>query len=1265
MLEKNLACKKEFIDTVNYPMCLINIDDNYTIVHANVYFYQMINCSERDIQFKFNHSLSALLNIDAVHSFNQELTNKENTVFGVEHTLYKEKSNPIEVYSLVIREASFNYAYIISRSIETCKDKEAELEALKQKTTYIYEHLNFDVFEYDDKNEEIIINKSRVFFPRKMPKIIALKEIIAQEIIHPNSFHKFEQALKKASDGEDVTLEIEVKGKNNNYHYAKLFIGKIETNGKSIILGVLSDIDTEKEAIMKYLNETRFYQAILSYQDGYGHVDVTLDKFTRIGGILRVYNDIIGNTSFTKIGEEFINKVVYAEDRERYFEIMSCDNFITSFNGGITYLEYEFRRIVDQHRVVWKRLQIHLFKNSSNSHIMALLYFKNIDEQKRKELTYSYEMQNILYQNVYDKRSTEILVTNYLKSMNTDALCALVIIRILPDNNEKLAEKQTYRVIEVLNSKIRRIDIIGRMKNEEYVVFFKDVGSKKEFEKRLVLILSSVEENRTSNIQYQLGISFVKQDQSFTRGYLQAQAALQKSRDIKDNIYTYYHGEAIDTVSNLLEIEEKSSINKEKDTTVEDTILTFNDFVGEYGDMAYLIDPNTYDLLYANEAFYNRIGKVASQCASMKCYEAVHQRKTPCPFCAKANWSSDKYHIYRNYNEGLEQEFIVKNRLVEWHGTRAVLAIAIDVANDKKIVDSMENGTTENSYILSGVQHMQEANTLEESAITALENIGQFFRARTVRYWRHDTDNKYYCQHSWSMDTYKHSQELKEEESLSIIEWLSNRNWQDEFNADSPEMMFSESYELYQIMKDRGIANQRWIPVSGSGNRDLISIDNVTINFSNTSFMPSFISFMISEFIKRDMLENIIHTNYHDPLTGLLNRNSYEEFVANYDEDKYTSLAIVASNINNLKKINTDSGFERGNDYLIQLGKKMQYVFGQKNVYRLSGDDYIVILTDVSKEFMEDKVKELQTLIKNTNSFTVSLGYSWDNIEKDIPLAVEFATQTMIANKKRYHDTIKYSIDTERLKALNELVRSLQNGEFKIFLQAKYDSRKQKVIGAEALIRYYHEEYGIIPPAKYIDQIEKLNLIRYIDIYVFEETCKVLQKWQEEGRELPTISLNFSRLTLAEQDLVENLENIFNQYTIPKSTLEIEITESYGDIGKTLIYQNAIKLHDAGYAISLDDFGTKYTNLTILSEIVVDILKVDKSLVHALEKNKKNQVILKNLISMCNDLGIKVIAEGVETKEQEKMLNTLGCYLIQGYLYSKPIPISEFEEKYM
>ena len=179
---------------------------------------------------------------------------------------------------------------------------------------------------------------------------------------------------------------------------------------------------------------------------------------------------------------------------------------------------------------------------------------------------------------------------------------------------------------------------------------------------------------------------------------------------------------------------------------------------------------------------------------------------------------------------------------------------------------------------------------------------------------------------------------------------------------------------------------------------------------------------------------------------------------------------------------------------------------------------------------------------------------------------------------------------------------------------------------------------------------------------MLEEVCKLIAGWKARGRQLVPVSVNFSRITLLERDLFQILSDIQRRYDIPYHLVTIEITESIGDIEHKVIESIGLRLRDAGFKISLDDFGSDYANMSILSIIHFDEVKLDKSLIDHLVDSETNKTVVQCIVGMCRSLNVECVAEGVETREQLELLKSFGCTVIQGYYYSKPVEVGEFEK---
>lgn len=693
----------------------------------------------------------------------------------------------------------------------------------------------------------------------------------------------------------------------------------------------------------------------------------------------------------------------------------------------------------------------------------------------------------------------------------------------------------------------------------------------------------------------------------------------------------------------------------------------FDVLLSNEGDMAYLVDTQTYDLLAGNQALFSRLGLTEAQCLGMKCYEAVQKRDTPCPFCSRASWSWEKYYIWRNMNASLEQEFIIKNKLVRWKGREALLALAVDISNNKSIADSLNSDSSEGEFILNGIQSMTAADSLHAAVTSALEVAASFYQADQANFWQaggEEDSFTLYC--SWKRKEQLRSNSRPASFLETVNNWIKSQVWDRCVMVESKEEMLTHSFEMYRLMKETGCDRQFWFPLrDGKELLGVLSIGNPKANLRSQSFLESFSAFIVREWVRRIQLKTLLDANIHDPLTGLYGRCGYERYFQEYDSDNLSSVGVIFSHLNDLKGINERRGHQAGDQFICRTGSLIQASFPEGQVFRMGAGEFLVVISNISHEDFSARVQLLESDAGRDRGCQIFLGSAWDDGEKDLQVQVDQARLAMQVQKKRYADShYKADTDLERRGMLQKLLSSLNQGYFEVFLQPKVEISTGRLYGAEALIRYHDPEQGYFAPAKFIDILEKNNFIRYIDFFVFERVCALLELWDTEKWEYPSISLNLSRITMLEKNFLSSLQNIYQKYRVPGGKLELEITESTADLGKGTIYHVVHGLRDCGFSIALDDFGTKYSNLSLLADLNFQVLKVDKSLVKSLEAQKRNRVILKNVITMCGDLGISVISEGIETLRQQEILLDLGCQYGQGYLYGKPMTITEFCQRY-
>ena len=250
-------------------------------------------------------------------------------------------------------------------------------------------------------------------------------------------------------------------------------------------------------------------------------------------------------------------------------------------------------------------------------------------------------------------------------------------------------------------------------------------------------------------------------------------------------------------------------------------------------------------------------------------------------------------------------------------------------------------------------------------------------------------------------------------------------------------------------------------------------------------------------------------------------------------------------------------------------------------------------------------------------------------------------------------------------KIENDVMEEIREGNFRMFLQPKVNIYTNKTVGAEGLIRLYHPEKGYIPPAKFIPLLEEQNEVHLIDLFILGRAFQFQKAARDAGKEIVPISVNFSKNTLMYPKLMDYIKEQCNMYGMPERMIRIEITETISNMDHMEVNNIARALHTMGFSISMDDFGTQYSNMAVLTQFDFDTVKIDRSMILNIVHDEKNRLILKHTIAMLKELGMEIIIEGVETEEQVAVLAELGCDTVQGFFFGKPEPEEQFYELYM
>lgn len=386
-------------------------------------------------------------------------------------------------------------------------------------------------------------------------------------------------------------------------------------------------------------------------------------------------------------------------------------------------------------------------------------------------------------------------------------------------------------------------------------------------------------------------------------------------------------------------------------------------------------------------------------------------------------------------------------------------------------------------------------------------------------------------------------------------------------------------------------------------------------------------------------------------------------------EDIDNKYAVIQFDVIGFKFINDKYGETIGNEILHHINDILDLYCSEEHIYsRLSADVFMVVIPYKEMSDIYSFIRGLEAGMIGYKDIRYSFAFGVFLVEdRNMPtrlmgdsagLARSSIKGNALENIGFYNNEFKADLRSKR--SIEEKMKAaLNNNEFVMFLQPKYSIFDSSVIGAEALVRWIDPEEGIIPPDKFIPVFEKNGFIIKIDQHIWECACKHIRKWIDSGIKPVPISVNVSRVHLTDSKFVDYLNELIEKYDIPKNLLELEITESTDNINAN----SMIKLAKVkGFRLLMDDFGSGYSSLNTLKSTPFDVLKIDRSFFSTSMESQRGQKIISHTISMSKDIGLDLIAEGVETKEQADFLYDCGCYTAQGFLYSRPVPEDMFDK---
>lgn len=583
-------------------------------------------------------------------------------------------------------------------------------------------------------------------------------------------------------------------------------------------------------------------------------------------------------------------------------------------------------------------------------------------------------------------------------------------------------------------------------------------------------------------------------------------------------------------------------------------------------------------------------------------------------------------------------------------------------------------------FILTQMAELGKVRNVRECQVAInnlLEKIGHFTKADRA-YIVDEKDGCYYNTYEWCNEGIEPQiNQLQNLRAEDMPYWIPKLSSGESIFIEDLENVKETMPVEYEILKPQNIHTLIVFPIILSNTlKGFIGVDNPNIKDAKDviRLLAALGSYLGTTRENAAVYAKLEYRLNYDSLTKAYNRYGfYKNAQKLIKEHTDTEYCLILSDIKSFKLINEIYGENIADKILIdEVNIIRQKMKGNSVLGRLNGD---IIAMVIPKEYLSEKefsdmIKLLSDRYSNKNfRLHIYLGvYYIKDVNETIRQMVDKVSLVIMKSKGNmsnyilYYDENSYRNDIFKQQLIGEFETALNENQFCMYLQPQTD-KDGNMLGAEALIRWNHPNMGLIMPGAFIECFEDAGLIYRLDNYIWEEAAKQLKTWKDSGYNY-YISVNISAKDFYHIDVYQTFKNLVSEYGIDTDKLHIEITETALSEDKQEAHKTIERLHDEGFIIEIDDFGSGYSSFNFLKDVCADVIKIDRVFLKKSSHEERGEQILRSIISLSHDIGMDVITEGVENVDQLSMLAKMNCDWFQGYYFSKPIAVGDFEEKY-
>ena len=886
----------------------------------------------------------------------------------------------------------------------------------------------------------------------------------------------------------------------------------------------------------------------------------------------------------------------------------------------------------------------------------------NIEEQKNAQQSLKNQAERDSVSSVYNHAMYEKLCSELADRVNDGLLYLMVDIDNFKQINDACGHHEGDKILQhvgmILRNAVKGRGYAGRIGGDEFSVCFYDVYSKEEAISICANIKSALGQYMNT-VPFTVSIGATISDGrrlSFKELYLEADEAVYFAKENGKNKVIFKH--------------EIQKLKQNQFLTAQDEYALSEEEIALDQRMQYIaiVEPIQKKILYMNEAGREALGISLEEAKNMHCYQLFKGCNQECEICAlHANHAQV---LNEQESTGLRQyipdgKFILQSRHTIWKGDSVRTISFVDINDAEHVERCMEAEMQSQETFAKCWSLIMDSSSGDTEYEKILRVLTDYYNADcstivTKNGGRYTEIFEYHKTTAEGVaEGLRASLEQKMFDRCEVLldaeDFMRPRHIQKKL-LEYPDI--AEELEKKFVHNTIGIALRKFGELIG-----ILMVINPRENQTDLAMLSQLGVFFGTDLVRKLLTDNKTYEENHDVLTRLWSREFFNnDWMIDYYPIFRDGMGVFTADIYRLKDINKQLGYQTGNKRLVALADMLRQVFTGYSMFRYDDDQVIAICHNVEQKQFQKMVDYAKELISQMD-FEISYGFSWKQ-EPTIPEAINEA-ESYLAIHRAYLEKENAAAKKLAKKIETDVLQEIREGNFRMFLQPKVNIHTRKTVGAEALIRLYHPQKGFISPAKFIPVLEQQNEVHIIDLFILKRTLQFQKEARDAGKEIVPISVNFSKNTLMYPKLMEFIMEQCRAYGMPEKTVHIEITETISNMDHIEVKNIAKELHALGFSISMDDFGTQYSNMAVLTQFDFDTVKIDRSMILNIVNDEKNKLILKHTIAMLKDLGMEIVIEGVETEEQVNVLAQLGCDIVQGFFFGRPEADEKFYELFM